>query len=124
MSARILLAEDEPSIVVSLEFLLRQAQYEVSVARDGNEALSMVESFKPDLVLLDVMMPARSGFEVCARIRENPEWKDIKILMLTARGRTTDADEGLACGANAYVTKPFSTKELVAQVRTLLGDPG
>jgi DNA-binding response OmpR family regulator len=122
MSAKILLAEDEPSIVLSLEFLLRQARYEVGIARDGSEALKMVETFEPDLVLLDVMMPVHSGFEVCARIRANPDWKDIKILMLTARGRSVDAGEGLACGANGYVTKPFSTKELLAQVRELLGD--
>ena len=122
MSARVLLAEDEPNIVLSLEFLLRKALYEVAVARDGDEALKLVASFRPDLVLLDVMMPARSGLEVCARIRENPAWKRVKIIMLTAKGGGRDVGEGLACGANAYVTKPFSTHHLLARVRGLLED--
>ncbi|MGH8740667.1 MAG: response regulator transcription factor, partial [Burkholderiales bacterium] len=109
-----------PSIVASLEFLLRQPDYEVRVARDGDEALRLVRSFVPHLVLLDVMMPVVNGFQVCARIRENPAWEEIKIVMLSARGRESEVDKGFALGANAYVTKPFSTKALLAQVRELL----
>lgn len=120
MSRKVLIAEDEPNIVASLEFLLRQAEYEVRVARDGEEALRLVESFAPHLVLLDAMMPRKSGFEVCRRIRGNPAWQDVKVVMLSAKGRERDVDEGLALGADAYVTKPFSTKALLAQVRELL----
>jgi DNA-binding response OmpR family regulator len=120
MSRRVLIAEDEPSILASLEFLLRESRYEVRAARDGEEALRLVESFAPELVLLDVMMPARSGLEVCQKIRENPAWRPIKVVMLTARGRASEIEKGLALGADAYVTKPFSTKELLARVRELL----
>jgi len=120
MAARILIAEDEPNIVTSLQFLLQKNEYEVRVARDGEEALQLVESFMPDLVLLDVMMPVRNGFDVCRKIRENPALRRIRIVMLTARGRDAERDEGLALGADAYITKPFSTKELVAKVRQLL----
>jgi len=120
MAARILIAEDEPNIVTSLQFLLQKNEYEVRVARDGEEALQLVESFMPDLVLLDVMMPVRNGFDVCGKIRENPALRRIRIVMLTARSRDAERDEGLALGADAYITKPFSTKELVAKVRQLL----
>lgn len=120
MGARILIAEDEPNIVTSLEFLLQERDYEVRVARDGEEALRLVESFMPDLMLLDVMMPLRNGFEVCRRIRENPALQRVKIVMLSARGRDAERDRGLALGADAYVTKPFSTKDLLAKVGELL----
>ncbi len=123
MPWRILIADDEPSIVTSLEFLMRKCDYEVAVARDGEEALRLAEALRPDLVLLDVMMPRKSGFEVCRRIRERPEWAAARIVMLSARGRGVEVDKGLALGADAYVTKPFSTKELVAKVRELLPEP-
>jgi DNA-binding response OmpR family regulator len=96
----------------------------VRVARNGEEALLLAERFRPDLVLLDVMMPQRSGFEVCRRIRENPALREMKIVMLTARGRDVEREKGLKSGANAYVTKPFSTKELMITVRGLLPDSG
>lgn len=120
MSRKVLIAEDEPNIVASLEFLLRQSNYEVRVARDGEEALRLIESFAPQLVLLDAMMPRKSGFEVCRRIRDNPAWQDVKVVMLSAKGQASDVQQGLAMGADAYVTKPFSTKGLLAQVRELL----
>ncbi len=122
MSRRILIAEDEPNIVTSLEFLLRQSGCDVRTARDGDEALRLVESYAPHLVLLDVMMPAKNGFEVCATIRDNPAWRGVKIVMLTAKGRASEIEEGLALGADAYITKPFSTKELLARVGELLGE--
>ena len=103
-----------------VRFLMRGSDYEVRVARNGEEALLRAESFRPDLVLLDVMMPQRSGFEVCQKIRENPALRDVKIVMLTAKGRDLEKDRGLNLGANAYVTKPFSTKELMNTVRGLL----
>ena len=121
MARRILIADDEPDIVTSLEFLMRGGDYEVRVAINGEEALRLAESFRPDVVLLDVMMPQRSGFEVCQKIRENPALRDVKIVMLTAKGRDVEKDRGLNLGANAYVTKPFSTKELMNTVRGLLG---
>lgn len=123
MPHRILIADDEPNIVASLEFLMRKCDYEVCVARDGDEALQLAETFRPDLVLLDVMMPRRSGFEVCRLLRENQALRPMRIVMLSARGREVEVGKGLALGADAYVTKPFSTKELVAKVRELLLQP-
>jgi len=123
MPHRILIADDEPNIVASLEFLMRRCDYEVRVAKDGDEALQLAETFRPDLVLLDVMMPRRSGFEVCRLLRENPALRAMRIVMLSARGRDVEVGKGLALGADAYVTKPFSTKELVAKVRELLLQP-
>ena len=123
MPHRILIADDEPNIVASLAFLMRKCDYEVCVARDGDEALQLAETFRPDLVLLDVMMPRRSGFEVCRLLRENQALRPMRIVMLSARGRDVEVGKGLALGADAYVTKPFSTKELVAKVRELLLQP-
>lgn len=121
MTHRILIADDEPNIVMSLEFILQQSGFETAVARDGDEALKEVERFRPHLVLLDVMMPRRDGYEVCQTLRA-AGWDEVKIVMLTAKGRDTEVAKGLALGADAYVTKPFSTRELVARVRTLLGE--
>jgi len=121
MGKRILIAEDEPNIVLSLEFLLQGAGYEVAVARDGAAAIKLAETLRPDLVVLDVMLPLVDGFEVCRRIRGNPATKDARILMLTARGRESEMEKGVAAGANAYMTKPFATRELMAAVAELLG---
>lgn len=119
MTWKVLIAEDEPNIVASLEFVLK-SRYDVRVARDGEAAVSAAETFIPDLVLLDVMMPVRNGFEVCRAIRANPSLRGVKIVMLTARGRDVERDKGLGLGADAYVTKPFSTKELLARLGELL----
>jgi DNA-binding response OmpR family regulator len=119
----ILIADDEPNIVISLEYLLEHDGYQVQVARDGQEALDAIARQPPDLVLLDVMLPRVSGFDVCQKIRENPAWQSIRIVILTAKGREVEMTKGLALGAHAYITKPFSTKELLAQIRTLLGEP-
>jgi DNA-binding response OmpR family regulator len=121
MGERILIADDEPNIVVSLEYLMKREGFEVAVASDGEAALKAVASLRPDLILLDIMLPKKDGFEVCQQIRANPEWRGVKVVMLTAKGRDTEVAKGLALGADAYVTKPFSTKDLVAQVRQLLG---
>jgi DNA-binding response OmpR family regulator len=121
MAVRILIVDDEPNIVVSLEFLMRQKGYETQVARDGEEALTAVESYRPDLVLLDVSLPRRDGFDVCQKLRADG-WTELKIVMLTAKGRDIEIEKGLALGADAYVTKPFSTRELVARVAAMLGD--
>lgn len=120
MSHKVLIVDDEPNIVISLEFLMKKEGFEVAVANDGDEALARVASFQPDLILLDVMMPKKSGFEVCETLRADPARSALKIIMLTAKGRETEVAKGLGMGADAYMTKPFSTKELVAQVKTLL----
>ncbi|MDP3976521.1 MAG: response regulator [Pseudomonas sp.] len=116
MSKTVLIADDEPNIVISLEFLLEQAGYQVLVAHDGQEALEAIQRQPPDLVLLDVMLPRLSGFDVCQKIRENPDWQHMRVVMLTAKGREVEISKGLALGANAYITKPFSTQELLAQI--------
>ena len=121
MSKKILIADDEPSIVAAVEFLLKRGGYEVRVARSGDEALELIEASPPDLVLLDVMMPGRSGYEVCKRLRERPEWKDVKIIMLSAKGRDAEVSRGLSLGADVYITKPFSTRDLMAKIHGLLG---
>jgi two-component system, OmpR family, alkaline phosphatase synthesis response regulator PhoP len=121
MGKRVLIADDEPNIVTALEFLLRRSGYEVSIARNGDAALKLVEAQRPDLVLLDVMMPLRSGCEVCQRMRERADWRHIKIIMLTAKGRDVEMSKGLSIGADLYITKPFSTQELVAKINGLLG---
>ena len=123
MSKKILIADDEPNIVAAVEFLLQRNGYEVHVARDGDEALKLVEACSPDLVLLDVMMPLRSGYEVCRRIREHAAWRHIKIIMLTAKGRDAEVSKGLSIGADLYVTKPFSTRDLMSKIRVLLEAP-
>lgn len=122
MKQKILIADDEPNILISLEFLMQREGYEVVLARDGQEAIDAIVRERPALVLLDVMMPIKTGFDVCCEVRASAAVCDTLILMLTARGRDTDAAKGLALGANAYMTKPFSTKELVCKVRQLLGE--
>ncbi len=120
MSATILIADDEPNILLSLEFLMQREGYRVIVARDGQEALDSILQHKPDLVLLDVMMPHKSGFDVLQALREHEDLEKMRVLMLTAKGREIDVDKGLALGANAYMTKPFSTRDLVEKVKSLL----
>lgn len=121
MSKHVLIADDEPNIVISLEFLMKREGHRVSIARDGDAALQAIRSERPDLVLLDVMMPGRSGFEVCQAVRADETLAAVKILMLSAKGRDTDLAKGSALGADAYMTKPFSTRELADKVRELLG---
>ena len=120
MTHKVLIADDEPNILISLEYLMKREGYEVTVARDGQEAIDAILRERPDLVLLDVMMPVKTGYEVCHEVRAIESVKDTLILMLTAKGRETDLAKGLALGANAYMTKPFSTKELVSRVRGML----
>ncbi|HET9596095.1 MAG TPA: response regulator [Anaeromyxobacteraceae bacterium] len=119
--SRILIVDDEPNIVISLEFLMRREGYEVEVAADGEAALVAVAERPPALIVLDVMLPGLNGFEVCRLVRADPRWRDVKILMLSARGREAEVAKGLALGADAYVTKPFSTRALVTQVSEMLG---
>ena len=120
MTKKILIADDEANIVISLEFLMKREGFEVLVANDGDEAVRRIRAERPDLVLLDVMMPKKSGFEVCQEVKADPALQGVRILMLTAKGRDTEVAKGLALGADAYMTKPISTRELVDRVRSLL----
>jgi DNA-binding response OmpR family regulator len=123
VSKRILIADDEPNIVAAVEYLLKRSGYEVSVARNGAEALELVETRHPDLVVLDVMMPVKSGYEVCMRMRDRPDWRHIKIIMLSAKGRDAEVARGLSVGADLYITKPFSTRDLTSKIKELLENP-
>jgi CheY-like chemotaxis protein len=120
MSHSILVVDDEPNIVLSLEYLMKQEGYEVRTARSGEEALQEIRENLPDLILLDIMMPKPDGYEVCQAIRANPEWKDIAVIMLTAKGRDVEREKGLALGADDYITKPFATLEVVERVKKIL----
>jgi len=120
VSQKILIADDEPNILISLEFLMKREGFEVVLARDGQEAIEAIVRERPALVLLDVMMPVKTGFDVCSEVRASESLRDTLIVMLTAKGRDTDVAKGLALGADAYMTKPFSTRELVQKVRELL----
>ncbi len=121
MTKKVLVADDERNILLSLEFLLKREGFEVMVAGDGDAALEAVEKARPDLVLLDVMMPKKNGYEVCQQIRANPDLQTTKVIMLTAKSREVEVAKGMALGADGYVTKPFSTKDLIAQVKRTLG---
>ncbi len=121
MSYRILIVDDEPNIVLSLEYLMKREGYEVEVAADGEAALGAIAERTPDLVILDIMLPKVNGFEVCRRIRADPARRATRVVILTAKGRESEMAKGLGLGADAYVTKPFSTKDLVSQINHLLG---
>lgn len=120
MTVKVLIADDEPNIVVSLEFMMKREGYEVLVVRDGREALETIRRERPRLVLLDAMMPGMSGFDVCEAVRADEELRDIRILMLTAKGRDTDIARGMGVGVDAYITKPFSTRDLVRKAKEML----
>jgi len=120
MSKKILIVDDEPNIVLSVEFLMRREGHEVVTASDGQEAIDLLASTRPDLMILDVMMPRKNGFEVCADVRADPALSRMPILMLTAKGREAEMKKGISLGADAYITKPFSTHDLVAKVHELL----
>jgi len=120
MSKKVLIVDDEPSIIVALQFLMEQSGYATVVAFSGEEAMEAVAKHHPDLILLDIMLPVVDGFEVCQRVRENPDWKTIRIVLVTALGNEANVTKGLDLGADAYVTKPFSNADLVAKVKELL----
>jgi DNA-binding response OmpR family regulator len=121
MPQSVLVVDDEANILLSLEFLMKKAGYDVRLARDGEEALAEIGKARPDLVLLDVMMPKRNGFDVCEAIRANPEWRAVRVILLTAKGRDIEREKGLALGADDYITKPFSTREVVERVTAWIG---
>jgi DNA-binding response OmpR family regulator len=120
MPPKVLIVDDEPNIVVPLEFLMEREGYRVAVAHSGEEALETISKFQPDLILLDIMLPGIDGYEVCEILRLNNEWKDIRIIFLTAKGREVDIAKGMVLGADAYITKPFSNDTVVRRVSELL----
>jgi DNA-binding response OmpR family regulator len=120
MSSKLLIVDDEPSILVSLQFLMAQCGYEVHTATSGEEAIETIMKVHPDLILLDVMLPGIDGFEVCEIIRLNPKWRGIKVVFLSAKGKEEDIARGMVLGADAYITKPYANKEVVETVGGLL----
>ena len=124
MPKTVLIVDDEPNILLSVEFLMQREGHEVLTASDGQEALDLLASSRPDLMILDVMMTRKNGFEVCAEVRADPAFSDLPVLMLTAKGREAEMSKGMSLGADAYITKPFSTHELVAKVLELLDRRG
>ena len=120
MPKEILIVDDEPGVVVPLQFLMEQQGYNVMTAHRGEDALDLIFQYKPDLVLLDIMLPGIDGYEVCEIIRLNPNYRDVKIIFLTAKSSEVEFAKGMALGADAYITKPFSNTELIAKVKELL----
>jgi DNA-binding response OmpR family regulator len=117
---KILIVDHDPNIGIALEFLMAQHGFQVKIARSGEEALESIAGEVPDLLLLEVRLPYRNGFEICQLVRQRPEWRHLKIILLTARGREVDVAKGMALGADAYITKPFAARELVTRVQTIL----
>lgn len=124
MTGSVLIADDDPNIVRSLEFLMKRAGYEVRTARDGDAVLTAIEESAPDVILLDLMMPKRNGYDICNAIRSNPALAKVHVLMLTAKGQEVERAKGLALGADDYITKPFSTREIVERVRQIMAQSG
>lgn len=119
---KVLVVDDEPNIVLSIEFLMEQAGFDVISALDGEQALECVAANEPDVVLLDISLPGISGFDVLEALRSHTATVQLPVIMLTAHGREAEREKGFALGANAYITKPFSTQALVEKVQTLLGE--
>lgn len=117
---KILIVDDEPNIVLSLDYLVRKKGFTPFIARNGSEALAIAEKEKPNLVVLDIMMPDIDGYEVCKQIKAKASLEHTKIIFLSAKSRQEDIDKGLAMGADQYVTKPFSTKQIMQEIINLL----
>jgi DNA-binding response OmpR family regulator len=124
MTYSVLVVEDEPNIVLSLQFIMKRSGHDVRIAEDGEAALRAMENQTPDVVLLDIMLPKRDGLSVCEAIRANPEWSDVKILVLSAKSRETDKEKALSLGADDYITKPYSTRDVCERVNAMLGMEG
>lgn len=120
MPHKILIVDDEPNIVIPLQFLMEQNGYNTLVAQSGEEALEMISKERPDLILLDIMLPGVDGFEVCEIVRLNPKWRNTRIIFLTAKGRDVDIAKGMVLGADEYITKPFSNQQIIDAVMKLL----
>ena len=117
---RVLIVEDEPNIVLSLEILLQRAGYETATTADGEAALEIIRRTRPDVVLLDIMLPKRNGYEVCRVVKSDPILSSIPVVMLTAKGQEVEILKGLELGASAYIAKPFGNTEVLEAVRAAL----
>lgn len=122
MPKKILIVDDEPNIIVPLEFLMEQNNYRVKVAENGEEALELIASWGPDLILLDIMLPGMDGYEICQKIRMNPKYKTIKIIFLSAMARNIDIAKGMGLDADDYITKPFANSYVVDRINEFLGN--
>ena len=120
MNPSILIVDDEHYIVTSLSYVMKNAGFDVSSAADGEEALEKITATRPDLVILDVMLPKLDGFEVCEAVRANSDLNSVRIVMLTAKGRDSERRKGLDLGADDYLTKPFSTRDILDRAKELL----
>lgn len=117
---KILIVDDEPNIVMTLEYTFRKHDFEVFIARDGSEALEIMESVLPDVIMLDIMMPKVDGYQTIKQIKENKALEHTKVVFLTAKNKASDIEKGLKLGADKYLTKPFSTKKIVSEILELL----
>lgn len=120
MPAHVLIADDDPSILLSLEFLMKKQGYQVLIARDGTEAYELLRQHRPDVLLLDIMMPGMNGYELCTYVRQTPGFEQTKVVFLSAKSKEADIQQGYNVGADLYLPKPFSTRELAAKVRELI----
>lgn len=120
MKNQILIVDDEPNIVLSLEFLMRKNNFDVLIGRNGREAQNILSQEVPDLVILDIMMPDVDGYQICLEMRSDDKFNDTKIIFLSAKSNTADIEKGLKMGADLYVTKPFSTRKLMSDIKSLL----
>jgi DNA-binding response OmpR family regulator len=120
MPMKVLIVDDEPNILLSLDFLMRKEGYEVFVARNGTEALESVQNHLPDVVLLDIMMPDVDGYEICKFIKNNEETKHCKVIFISAKSKESDIQKGYEMGADFYITKPFTNKQIVSKVKEVL----
>ncbi len=117
---KILIVDDEPNIVMTLEYTFKKSNYEVFIARDGQEALDILKTNFPDVIILDIMMPMVDGFATLEQIRKDANLQHTKVMFLSAKNKESDIEKGLALGADAYMTKPFSIKKVVEKVEVLL----
>ncbi len=124
MKKRILIVDDEPNIVVPLEFLMEQNDFDVQTAETGEKALDLITNWKPDLILLDIMLPGMDGYEVCQKIRQENELKQTKIVFLSAMARSIDVAKGMGLAANEYITKPFANDYVISVIKDLLDEKG
>ncbi|MES2477807.1 MAG: response regulator [Bacteroidota bacterium] len=117
---KILVVDDDPYILMSLEFLMKKNGYQVMIARNGTEALEAINTVKPNLILLDIMMPDVDGYSICKHVKSKKDLKDIHVVFLSAKTKETDVQKGLDLGASMYITKPFSTRDLMKKVNELM----
>ncbi|MCD4678035.1 MAG: response regulator [Desulfobacula sp.] len=122
MKKKILIVDDEPNIIVPLEFLMKQNNYDVRTAQTGEKAMDLISSWKPDLILLDIMLPGMDGYEVCQKIRQEKEFNQTRIVFLSAMARSIDIAKGMGLAADDYITKPFATDYVVSKIKELLAE--